>query len=239
MTKNNKKIQPGKDALSQARIVEAAIEILDAGGEVALTFRALTTRLATGSGAIYWHVANKDELLAAATNGVVTQAMNRVDRTVAPRAAIRAVASGFFDVLDAHPWVGTQLSRAPWDSAVLQIFERVGEQFQALGVPEEMQFHCAAAVVNYVLGLAGQYAAVARVMTLETNRSAFLEQVAAQWTQLDPAAYPFVHRVAAEFREHDEREQFLAGIDLILAGITTLEETLLGTSLPRLGARQP
>jgi len=31
-----------------------------------------------------------------------------------------------------------------------------------------------------------------------------------------------VHQVAAQLREHDDREQFLAGIDLILAGITTV-----------------
>jgi hypothetical protein len=28
--------------------------------------------------------------------------------------------------------------------------------------------------------------------------------------------------VATQLRDHDDREQFLAGIDLILAGITTL-----------------
>jgi AcrR family transcriptional regulator len=38
------------DALSKERIVEAAIEILDTEGEGALTFRALTARLATGAG---------------------------------------------------------------------------------------------------------------------------------------------------------------------------------------------
>ena len=59
------------DALSKERIVEAAIEILDTDGEGALTFRALTARLATGSGALYWHVANKNELLTAATDDVI------------------------------------------------------------------------------------------------------------------------------------------------------------------------
>jgi hypothetical protein len=38
------------DVLSKERIFEAAIEILDAHGENALTFRALTARLATGAG---------------------------------------------------------------------------------------------------------------------------------------------------------------------------------------------
>jgi AcrR family transcriptional regulator len=60
-------------ALSKARIVEAAIEILDNDGEDALTFRALAARLATGSGAIYWHIADKNDLLAAATDHVIAR----------------------------------------------------------------------------------------------------------------------------------------------------------------------
>ncbi|GAA1938738.1 hypothetical protein GCM10009754_02190 [Amycolatopsis minnesotensis] len=44
------------------------MELLDAGGEGGLTFRALTERLATGPGAIYWHAANKGELLGAGRN---------------------------------------------------------------------------------------------------------------------------------------------------------------------------
>ena len=47
------------------------------------------------------------------------------------------------------------------------------------------------------------------------------ERCAAQWAQLDPTKYPFVRQVAAQLPGHDDREQFLAGIDLILNGITT------------------
>src|SRR6202035_5645759 len=49
------------EALSRDVIVEAATEILDAEGEDALTLRALTVRLATGYGAIYHHVADRDD----------------------------------------------------------------------------------------------------------------------------------------------------------------------------------
>jgi len=61
------------DALSKERIVEAAIAILDAGGESALTFRALSARLATGAGALYHHVASKSELLTAATDDIIAR----------------------------------------------------------------------------------------------------------------------------------------------------------------------
>jgi AcrR family transcriptional regulator len=209
-------------ALSKERIVEAAIEILDADGENALTFRALTARLATGAGAIYWHVANKDELLAAATNAVVARVMAGVVGVAQPREAIRAVACGVFDAIDAHPWVGTQLCLEPWQFAILQIFEGFGRQLQALGVPERAQFDCASALVSYLLGLAAQYAAGARLKLRETDRTTFLATIAAQWAQHDPTKYPFVHQVATQLPEHDDREQFLAGIDLILAGIETI-----------------
>jgi AcrR family transcriptional regulator len=207
------------DALSKERIVEAAIEILDADGESALTFRALTARLATGAGAIYYHVASKNELLAAATNDVIARGMAEVVGGAEP---IRAIALGVFDAIDAHPWVGAELSREPWQSAILQIFEGFGEEIQALGVPERAQFDCASALLNYVLGLAGQYAAAVRLLPRETDRADFLASVAGRWAERDPAEYPFVHQVAAQLREHDDREQFLAGIDLILAGITTV-----------------
>ena len=62
----------------------------------------------------------------------------------------------------------------------------------------------------------------ARLIPRDTDWPAFLATVAAQWTQLDPAEYPFVHQMAAQLPGHDDREQFLAGIDLILAGITTV-----------------
>lgn len=207
------------DALSKERIVEAAIEILDTDGESALTFRALSAHLSTGAGAIYWHVANKNELLTTATEDVIARAMAGVADEREPRAAIRTIALGVFDAIDAHPWVGTQLTREPWQAAILRIFEGLGGQVRALGVPERAQFNSTSALVSYILGLAAQYAAGARLLSRATDRSDFLATVAAQWKQQDPARFPFLHQVATQLPEHDDREQFLAGIDLFLAGI--------------------
>ncbi|WP_306322756.1 MULTISPECIES: TetR/AcrR family transcriptional regulator [unclassified Streptomyces] len=210
------------DALSKGRIVEAAIGILDTEGEKGLTFRALAARLATGAGAIYWHVANKDELLATAADGVITQVVTDVARGAEPREGIRLLALGVFDAIDAHPWVGTQLSREPWGSALLQIFEGLGGRLRELGVPTAEQFNSASALLNYVLGAAAQNSANARlVLPGASDRSAFLGGIGARWAELDAARYPFLRQVAAELSEHDDRAQFLAGIDLILAGIDT------------------
>jgi AcrR family transcriptional regulator len=212
------------DALSKERIIAAAIDILDTDGEGALTFRALATRLATGSGAIYWHVANKDDLLAATTDHVIARALTGAPADSAPDDAIRAIALAVFDSIYARPWVGTQISREPWQSGTRRIFESLGQQLQALGVPERAQFDSASALVSYVLGLAAQYAAGARLAARKTSRAGFLADVVDRWTQDEPDQYPFVQQIADELREHDDREQFRAGIDLILAGIATIRD---------------
>lgn len=206
------------DALSKARIVHAAIEILDAHGEGALTFRALAARLATGIGAIYWHIADRNGLLAAATGEVLAPALVQVVEEIEPRTAIRAIALDMFDAIDAHPWAGAHLSREPWHFVVGEIFERIGSRLEALGVPGDALFDGASALTNYILGVACQNAANARLVPVGTDRREFLAAIAVRWTQDDPEAHPFLRQVAARLREHDDRQQFLAGIDLILAG---------------------
>jgi hypothetical protein len=90
-------------------------------------------------------------------------------------------------------------------------------------VPQQALSDSAGVLVNYILGVAGQNAANARALAKsKMDRSAFLAAVAAQWAQLDPDRYPSVLKARTQLIEHDDREQFLAGIDLILAGIQTV-----------------
>jgi hypothetical protein len=126
-----------------------------------------------------------------------------------------------FDAIDAHPWAGAQLAREPWQLAVIRLFETFGQLLRELGVPESAQFDAVSTLVNYILGLAGQYAAGARVLGTSTDRSAFLRGVAEQWERLDPVMFPFMRSLTEGFDQHDDRTQFLAGIDLILAGMTS------------------
>ncbi|MGQ4517132.1 TetR family transcriptional regulator [Streptomyces sp. DW26H14] len=281
MATRTRRSQRRTEALSRERIVEAAVELLDTAGESGLTFRTLTERLATGPGAIYWHVANKSELLGAVTDAVVAEALDpapdsapdsvpaatpgsapdpapaggtatgpatvddgAVDPSDTPAAAsdidpagspdsprqrVRAVALGLFDAIDAHPWLATQLTAQfagnPRGPVPPRIFESVGRQVQALGVPEAGWFTATSLLVHYILGAAAQNAvnsAIGRDLPPGMDRGAFLDSVSTSWEELEPDAYPFTRAVANQLRDHDDREQFLAGIDLVLAGITAL-----------------
>ncbi|MEU8361163.1 TetR family transcriptional regulator [Nonomuraea sp. NPDC048882] len=264
MAKRTAKRAPRRtDGLSREVIVQAAIDLLDEGGVSALTLRALTIRLSTGYGAVYHHVTDKNDLLAAAADDVIARVLSGAVVGADPPEALRGVALGLFDAIDAHPWVGAELSRQPWRPALLDFYESVGRLLHALAVPERARFDAAGALVNYVLGVAAQNAAQNAARTgrrpardpdqgpdrdtdrdtdrdpdqgpdrdtdrdtdrgpdQETGRADFLAGVAEQWSELDPGRYPFVHEAATRLREHDDRDQFLAGVDIFLAGIATL-----------------
>lgn len=211
------------DGLSRQRIVDAAIKLLDGGGEKNLTFRVLTEYLSTGAGAIYWHVSNKSELLQLASEGVIAQVVTVPPAVDDPASAVRSITLGVFDALRKHPWVGAQLVLEPWQPAVLQMFDAIGRYLGPLGVSAAERFNVASAITNYVLGVAGQYAAGARLSGQETDRSTFLTAVAHRWSEShDADTYPFMHEVADQLAGHDDRAQFLAGVDLLLAGATNL-----------------
>jgi AcrR family transcriptional regulator len=212
--------QRREESLSRDRIIEASIELLDSNGEGGLTFRTLSERLATGPGAIYWHIANKSDLLTAACDAIVACTMNLPLVGATPEATIRALALGLFDAIDAHPWVGSALTRAPGQLPMVRILERIGQQVRALGVPGDKQWAIVSALLSYILGVSGQNAANAQfARTRGLDRSDFLETVSTVWSQLDPDEYPFTRSVAGQLRAHDDRMDFLAGIDLILRGI--------------------
>ena len=222
MVKRAHRTQRREESLSRDRIIDVSIELLDGSGEGGLTFRALSERLATGAGAIYWHVANKSELLAAACDAVVARTMNEIVATT-PEATIRAVALGFFDVIDEHPWVGSALTSSPELSPIVHILEPLGRQIRAFGVPDKQEWAAVGALMAYILGVSRQNAANGEfARTRGLDRSDFLEAVSTAWSQLDPKAYPFARSVARKIRDHDDREDYIAGIDLILAGIKSL-----------------
>ncbi|MEU0569505.1 TetR/AcrR family transcriptional regulator C-terminal domain-containing protein [Nonomuraea sp. NPDC005983] len=231
MATRARRTQRRRQVLSREQIIDTAIELLDAGGEGGLTVRALTERLATGSGAIYYHVGTRDELLNTATETVIAAALaiKPARAPATPENEIRAVALGLFDAIAEHQWLATrlavQLTRNPWGPVMVGIFEKIGRQVRALGVPQAAWFVAASTLVHYILGAVSQNARIdgdASGVEADVDREKFLDAASTAWQELDPADYPFMHAISGQVREHDDREQFLAGIALVLDGITNL-----------------
>jgi AcrR family transcriptional regulator len=231
MATRARQTQRRNQTLSRQHIIDTAIELLDTGGEGALTVRALTERLATGSGAIYYHVGTRDELLDTATETVVTAALatKPAQAAATPEGEIRVVALALFDAIAAHQWLATrlilQIVRNPIGPVTVGIFERIGRQVGALGVPQARWFDAASTLVHYILGAISQNARIdgdTSGVTPDVDREELFDAASTAWRDLDPDDYPFMHAIAGQMREHDDREQFLTGIALVLDGITNL-----------------
>lgn len=219
MMKRERDPKRRRDALSRERIVEASIELLDDSGVAGLTFQALATKLSTGAGAIYHHVDDKNDLLTAACDAIVVRAMSDVSEGPSPEGTIRSLALGMFDTVDNHPWIGSALHASPGQMPAVRLLERIGSQVQRMGVAPGKQWAVVSALLSYIMGVAGQNAANAQfAQANDLHRETFLGAVADDWAALDPEAYPFTRTIAEVLRTHDDRADFLAGIDFILAG---------------------
>ncbi|MEV0616301.1 TetR/AcrR family transcriptional regulator C-terminal domain-containing protein [Nonomuraea sp. NPDC050404] len=231
MTTRARRSERRNQVLSREQIIESAIELLDAGGEGALTVRALTERLSTGSGAISYHVGKRDDLLDTATETVVMAALatKPARAEAAPADEIRVVALALFDAIAEHRWLATRLTlqiiRNPVGPVTVGIFERIGRQVGALGVPQARWFDAASTLVHYILGAVSQNARIegdTSGVDPDADREEFFDAASAAWRELDPEDYPFMHAIVGQMRAHDDREQFLTGIAVILDGLTRL-----------------
>lgn len=211
-------------SLSLEAVLTEAVALLDEAGEGALTFRALAARLGGGVGSIYWYVAGKDELLDRAADHVLAEVVTTAESLTEddPIEALRAIAVALFDVIAHRPWLGAYFMR---DTGVqphgLRLFELLGEQTMRLDLSRRQRFHAVAAVIGFVVGTAADMGQQAPPQVLDgsVTREEHLAGFVEQWRALDADDFPFVHHIADEFEDHDDAEQFRAGLGLILAGL--------------------
>ncbi|MET9255170.1 TetR/AcrR family transcriptional regulator [Streptomyces sp. NPDC048182] len=206
-------------------VLTAAVALLDEAGGPALTFRALAARLGTGVGTIYWYVANKDELLDRATDhavGGILAAVEAQPDSDDPIADLRAMAVALFDGIVDRPWLsGYFMRNTDVQGNSLRLYDRLGRQTLRLDLTPRQRFHAVSAITGVVVGTAADLGVEIpqELLDGEVDRDQFLGRFAETWRSLDAAEFPFVHQIADEFAGHDDRDQFLAALDLTLAGL--------------------
>lgn len=201
-----------------------AVRILDEAGDSALTFRALASRLGGGVASIYWYVSSKDELLERAADFVMDQVLDDTADTGTddPIADVRTIAIALFDVVADRPWLGAYFMRNTGNQPnALRYYELVGGHVMRLGLPPIDTFHAASAVIGYVIGIAADLGQQPpdELVDGTTSREEYFDRTVAEWNDLDPEQWPFLHYILDDFEDHDDRDQFVAGLDLLLAGL--------------------
>lgn len=209
------------DALSKDVVVHAAVELLDEHGERGFTFKLLTERLQTGAGAVYWHVANKDELVLLATDKVIGDALAALspEPGADAEARLRTLLLAMYDVLDYHSWAAPHVVAAHSMPSAMLLLERIGGLVAETSLPARRHFAAATALFLYLVGVTAQDSAHAGTVDPDVSRAEHLGQEAERWAALDPVRFPFITRIAAELGDHSDRDQFITGVDLFLDGL--------------------
>ncbi|WP_326546791.1 TetR family transcriptional regulator [Mycolicibacterium sp. ND9-15] len=190
--------------LHKRDVVEAAATLLDTYGLADLTMRRLARELEVSPGALYWHFANKQELLGAVAD--------RILGAVPATTGIVDVCNRLRDALLSHT-DGAELVSASFaagqSSAMAQIVEQLTAATVDAGVSAAHAELAARTVLYYVLGF-----------TVD-------EQSRLQWDAAG-AELPEEQSALAD----DASARFRFGVQLLVGGIRVAERELVLDELP-------
>ena len=206
--------------LSKQRVVAEAVRLADTEGVDGLSMRRLAGELGAGAMSLYHYVASKDDLLDAMIDSVFEEIELPVEETDW-QSALRGRAVSAREVLARHPWaVGRMESRTSPGPANLRHHEAVTACLRKAGFPILMATHANWLLDSYVYGFALQEAS----LPFDTADvfAGMAEDV--YLPQLPPEEFPYLNESAAALLAagYDPAEEFLFGLDLILAALEPL-----------------
>jgi AcrR family transcriptional regulator len=146
--------------LSRERVLQGALDLADVGGIGSLTIRSLARELGVKPMSVYYHVANKEQIL----DGIVDLVFGEIELPSPQgvwRAEMRRRAISARAVLKRHPWVmGLLPSRTIPGPAALRHHDAVIGTLRAAGFSVEMTAHAYALLDSYMYGFATQEASL-------------------------------------------------------------------------------
>ncbi|MES9538034.1 MULTISPECIES: TetR/AcrR family transcriptional regulator C-terminal domain-containing protein [unclassified Actinomadura] len=207
-------------ALSRDQIVDAALDLLDAEGLDGLSMRRLGTRLNSGATSVYWHVANKDELLELALDRVMAEVA--VPSGGGWRAAATGYARGLRAMIHRHPWTVTLFGSRPMIGPnSTRVLDEVLAAFRAAGFTGFDLEYAWSAVVDYVIGAAGSEASWQRSQP-GTSAAEWVENLGPYLNRLDeerPGLASHIREIWMKETGDVLEGRFAFGLDCVLDGL--------------------
>ena len=208
--------------LSRERLLRGAITIADSAGIGALTMRSLAHELGVKPMSLYYHVANKEEIL----DGIVDIVFGEIELPSADpdwRSAMRHRAVSARSALGRHPWATPLMeSRRNPGPATLRHHDSMIGVFRRAGFSVEMAAHAYSLLDAYVYGFALEEA------SLPFDSETAPEVAEAIMAQFPSDAYPYLAELTMEHvlqPGYDYGDEFAFGLDLILDGLERLLNT--------------
>jgi AcrR family transcriptional regulator len=204
-------------------VLEAAVARADQGGLEALTMRKLGQELGVEAMALYYHFANKDDLV----DGMVDLVFSEIDLPLPGpdwRTAMRDRAIAVRDALLRHRWaIGLMESRRRPGPANLRHHDAVIGSLRAGGFDIVMAAHAYSLLDSYIYGFA------LTKMNLPFETSDEVGEVAQTMLEPFPAdEYRYLMEILTDHvmkPGYDYGDEFEYGLDLILDGLEKARAT--------------
>jgi AcrR family transcriptional regulator len=186
--------------------------------------RRLAQQLGVEAMSLYYHVANKDEVLDGMVDAVMTELNTAVAEVEAHsdwKAEIRGRILTAREILLRHPWApGVLESRINMSPSVMQYFDSLGSQFMTAGFSMDLTHHAMHALGSRALGFTQELfdAGDDEESDPEANAEMF-EEMAGQFPFLAEMAGQASHDAESTLGWCDDQFEFEFGLDLILDGL--------------------
>lgn len=212
--------------LSRQRVLAAAVAIADGGGIESLTMRRLAEELGAEAMSLYYHVANKEDILDGIADAVAAEINDVVGRIDLPsdganwKAAVRQRILSAREVLLRHPWAPRVFeTRTSASSAVLLYLDGLFALMRDGGFSYDLIHHATHALGSRALGFS-QEMFDPGAATTDDEPDAMLQSMAAQIPHLVSMYMEVAHDDPdSTLGWCDDQTEFEFGLDLILDGL--------------------
>jgi TetR/AcrR family transcriptional regulator, tetracycline repressor protein len=222
MTPRTATASRAKVDLSREAIVERALTVMDTEGPDAITIRRIAQEFGVTPMALYWHVANKDELLAAMGDALLAGV--EPPPAVGPWSVqLRAVVENLIENLSKHPAAAELVfPRILIVEPGLRITEFTLALLEDAGFSREQAADLARMALQTAMMLVTQLPG-AESRAAQEEREALLAQKRAYVESLPADRYPRTQAAARALTAcDDETAYYFFGVDLYIEGAKAL-----------------
>jgi TetR/AcrR family transcriptional regulator, tetracycline repressor protein len=211
-----------KAELSRAAIVERALSVMDVEGADAITIRRIAQEFGVTPMALYWHVANKDELLAAMGDALLAE-VTPPPAVGSWSAQLRAVVETLIEHLSRHPAAAELVfPRILVTEPGLEITEFTLTLLQDAGFSPQQAAELARMGLQTALMLVTQLPG-SESQAAREERDALLAAKRAHIEQLPADRYPRIRAAAGPLTDCDDETAYYSfGVDLYIEGALAL-----------------
>jgi AcrR family transcriptional regulator len=199
-------------SLDRDRIVRTALELVDAEGIDALSFRRVAANLGVTPMSLYWHVADKAELLELVGNAVLEE-IELPERDGPWTEQLREVHRRMFVVLLRHRNAADVVAgRARFGPAGLAAFERILEILLDAGLSPESAFDAYMALYQFFLGFITTTGRAPEFVAGQREGWAYMQT-------LPESRFPAIRTVVPVIGRRPPEESLELGLDVLISGI--------------------